>query len=397
MAINLAALKDVKKGLDEKTGSKGFLNTKDLTPDGVLFRLAPPPPILNGIFHFNVHEWWFPVNGKQRRIIDVSAFGKDSVIQAEIDAAYAENDDDINQLLEAINPNSKRKILTMQESAWMSGWQLEYQYSKSDADEITGVTVVDGCGKIFQCGKPTLLSDIIGVITGGPAARRHKGCEDGIADRVKGSNILLSKEGAGLNTKYKAVLDDEYEMDAKWYRNPPNVYETAKAQTALASWQRAAIRNYIYGEPIPTDVQAKEDTRAEKAKALFEAAKAAAPVEAPAAKAKKPAPVDDEEETPAPKPKAKKPAPTEDDEEIAEPTPPAKAPKKSAAPIELDDDDDTPTPPKKNAVKKPAAPVDLDDDDDAPTPVVKKKSPPPPPAPTKKAPQRSILDDIDED
>jgi hypothetical protein len=374
MAINLAALKNVKKGLDEKTGSKGFLNTKDLTPDGIPFRLLPPPAILNEVFHFNVQEWWFAVNGKPTRIIDVSTFGKDSVIQEEIDAAYALEDADVNEVLESLNPNTHKKVLIPQESAWMAGLQLEY--ITDDAGDITAMKVVDDCAKIFQCGKQTLLSDMISVASSRPAISLAKGCADGIADRVKGSNMLLSKEGVKLNTKYKAVWAEQAEMDAKYYRNIPNVYDTAKAQCANASWQKAAIRNFLYGEAIPADVQAKEDARAEKAKALYQAnaANHTTSEDAPKPKAKKPV-ADEEEDEVVPVKKTKKPAPVEEEE------------------------DDEPVPVKKAAPKKQL--VLEDEDDDAPAPVVKKKSPPPPPAaaPKKSAPakSRSVLDDLDDD
>lgn len=417
--MNIAALKDVKKGLDEKTGSKGFLNTKDLTPDGVLFRLLPPPAIMNGIPHLPVFEWWFPVNGKQTRVIDVCTFkdvdghNKPSVIEAEIEEAYGFEDADVNEVLEALNPNTRRKILTKQESAWMAGLQLEYQYGK-DGDEVTGVTVVDGVAKVFQCGKPTLLSDIIGIITSPQAARRCKGLEDGIADRVKGSNFLLCKEGKGLLTKYKAVLDDEFEMDSKWFRNVPNVYETAKAQCANASWQRAAIRNYLYGEAIPADVQAKEDARIEKAKAAYTAAQQANAAEAPAAKPKKKAVAEDEDEAPAAKAPKKKAVADEDEDDAPapkksaakkpvadideddEPAPVKKAKKPVAEPEPEEDEDDVP-PAKKAPTKKPAS-IDLEDeDDDAPAPVIKKKSPPPPPAKKAAPVKRTVLDDLDLD
>lgn len=425
--MNLQALKEAGERLKTGGGGKdGFFSTKILTEEGVPIRLLPEPAILNGIFYFEVVKYWMNVNGKRTSVICSSTFGKDSVIQAEIDEAKSSDDD---ELLSIVNDVSVKTGLIRQPEFWMAALQLEYKTSKSG--ELEKIIVVDDRAKVFQCGKQTLLHEMVKVATSRKALAPTKGAVDGIADRVTGSNMLLSKTGKDKLTRYACVLDENCEMDKKYYLNIPNVYEIAKAQCHTMAWQRAAVRNHLYGEPIPAEVQAKEDARYEKAKEALKSLEAAAPApkpkkaavheeeeEAPAPKkkavppppAKKPKAViedddddlEDEEEAPAPKPKKKQVVlDDEDEEEETIVVPASKKAKKSAIIDDEDEEEDAPAP-KKAVAKKKAAPIeddddDLEDEDDAPAPVVKKKSATPA-APAKKAaaPKRSILDDVDD-
>lgn len=377
--MDINALKRAKEKIDSKTGSEGFLNQKSITAETVV-RLLPPSPLLEGMFHMEVIKWW--IGGKS--IICASTFGKKSVIEEELLAAKQSEDEDIQAL--ANNTDSKTGVSKKVEF-WMALLQLEYQLNKKE--EIVGVNVVDDQAKILQCGS-TLLSSMIKVATSRKAITAAQGSEDGIADRENGSNIILSKQGTKLNTKYDAALDESMEMPAKYYIDIPDAYNICKDQMKTASYQRAFIRQYLYGEPIPAEVEQKEKDRVEALKASRQSAAAA-----PVAKKKKAAPVaeeEDEDETPAPKKKAAAPAPTtkkkkdilldDDDDEDAPPAKPA-AKKKAAAIVEDEDEDEDLPPVKKKKLGKPAIADDDDEDEEPPVKPAKKKA--------------AIVDDDDED
>lgn len=407
--MDLQALKAAQERLKAGGGdaSEGFMKTKELTAEGIPFRLLPEPTVLGGIFYFPVIKYWLMVNGKRASLICSSTFGKKSVIQEEIDAARELDDEDVNAILD--NPDTLTNI-KCEEEMWMAGLKLEYKLDKGG--NIVSVKVVDNVAKIFQCAKATLVSEMVKVATSAKALRLSKGAPDGIADRVNGSNLLLCRTGVKKLTRYTAVLDEQMEMEEKWYADIPNVYETAKNQMKTMAYQRAAIRNCLYGEEIPKEVQAKEDARATAAKEAYKTLKAAAEASVPKKKAK---PVTDDEEEEAPTPKKKALRVMDEDDEDETPAPKKKAnvapmPKKKATPIEDDDDDtdedDAPPPAKKGATKKAASIVD-EDDDDAPIPVKKaakkqaavvdEEDEDEPPVPVKKAKKPALTDDDEED
>ncbi len=409
--MNIAALNEHQKKLAEAGGSEGFLSTKDIGPDGLIVRLMPDPPQLEGLFYFPVVKYWMMVNGKVSSVICCSTFpGKDgkpkpSVIQAEIDEAMASEDEDVQATLHTVNPKTGMQILKMEEEFWMEVLQVEYKLDANN--EIESIIIVGNRVKTFQTSKITLIREMAKHITSRVAVSNSKKALDGPLDRVNGSNLLLTKTGTAKETRYFAALEACGEMPKKFYTNIPNVYEIVQEQMKNPSWQRAAIRNFLYGEAIPADVQAKEDARAAKVKAEGEAKRNEVPK-------KKVAGEEAEEEAPAPKPKkaatpVKKAAPVEEPdedyleaEEVEEeetPPPTKKAATKKPALLDDDDDLDAPTPVKKSAPKK-AAVIEEDDEleeEEAPKP--KKKSPPPPPTPAKKAaaPKRSILDELEDE
>jgi len=394
--MDLNALKKKQQQLDSRSGSDGFLSRKDLTADGMVVRLVPPSPQLDGMFHLEVKKYWFPTpDGKKQGIICVSTFGKDSVIEEELAMANESEDEELLELVQEVK---------LQSENWMGVLQLVYKKDRND--NVIGVEVVDGHGKILQVPN-TCLNAIIKLATNKMALKEptKHGSTDGIADREYGSNMLLSKTGKALSTKYDAALDEQMEIEEKYYRDLPDVYTVAKNQMKSVSMQRALIREYLYGEAIPKAVKAKEDARVEALKASRPSTVKKKPTaasdddddedEAPAPKkkaAKKPVEEDeDEDDEPAPvKKKSKKPV-DEDDEDEAPPFKPV-GKKKAAILLDADDDDDDYEVP---ATKKGKKQLEEDDDDDEPIPAKKKATPP---APAKKAaPKKKTIVDEDDD
>ncbi len=441
--MDINALKRTKEKLDEKTGSDGFFNQKNIGTETVV-RLLPPSPQLEGLFHMEVKKYW--IAGKS--YICQSTFGKKSIFQEELDKAKASEDDDLIAL--ATNTDNKTGVSAKTEF-WMTLLHIEYKLNKNE--QITGYTVIDDKAKVMQCGSQ-LLSSMIKVATSRKAITAAQGAEDGIADRENGSNMILSKAGKALNTKYDAALDESMEIDSKYYLDIPDVFAIARAQMKNGSYQRAIIRQYLYGEDIPKEVQAKEDARMAEVKEAYK--QKAAPIkkktvadddDEPVVKKKKVA-ADDDDDVPAKKKKVvaddddvpvkkKKVVADDDDEPIVkkkkvvtddDDDPPVKKKKVVAdddddPPVKkkkvVDDDDDDAPVAKKKAITSDQKKKILTSDDDDDEPVVKKKKvvddddddPPAkktakkkvvdddddPPAKKTAGKKKNILDDVDDD
>ena len=153
--------------------------------------------------------------------------------------------------------------------------------------------------KVLSCGSQ-LMKAINRVVT---ARTFQNGTEDGIMDRVKGYNIVITKTGTGLDTEYGAMgWNAPLEMDEKYYTEKaiPNVIELTEKKIKSDDHLRSVIRNYFYGEEIVADsngvsdeedgVEAKPQTVAPPpAKPAAKAAGTGRPSAAAAAKAEPPA------------------------------------------------------------------------------------------------------------
>lgn len=361
MALKIDALKEandkIKEG-GEKTPL--FVRQKDLT-EATPFRLSPSLPSMNGMPYLRVVQWWFE---NKKAVISLETFGKACPIQEEIDEAVNGQDADTAAL--AGNENRIKKS----ESYWFPGWLLKY---KMDGNDVVGIGVVDKGPKILQAG-PQLTGHINDILISRIALKIKS--EDNIADRELGYNIMLTKRKTGSGTRdveYKAALDEQWEVPVKYFQDAIDPYEVAKAMCPNKSYQRALIRELLYGEEIPSEVVKKEEDRKEQVKEAF---KEKQHEKEAAAGPKKPSKVSTDEDA-------------EDDEEKPKKSAPAKSSKKPPVdddeddendlPFDKDDDEeDKPKVTKKSATKtatKKAAPVDEDDEEEKPKKEVAKKKP----------------------
>lgn len=361
--LNMQALKDLDKELSKKgEGSKLFVQQKDLT-DETLVRFMPASPKLNGVFYFEVIRWW--ING--RPFISYATFGKRDVVQEEYDEALASEDADLLEILNDVDAKGNPKIKKEVEF-WMPTMFLKYTVKK---DELVKVDVIDNMVKIFIFTK-MLLKDINKNCVLNRMAQNKT--EDGLMDRVNGFNCALSKTKTGtgkFKTSYSAQIAEQWEMPSVYYNHVPDVHEVAKNQLSSSKYLRAVIREYLYGEEIPVEVEEAEEQRKEDAKLKYKEIMHSLTIPADISGTKKRAASDD------------------DDEESAAPARRKVLPKTSS-----DDDDAADTKPVR---KKPAA-TDEDEDelpfeDEAPA----KKAPVRTVANTKATKpnsQRRIMDDI---
>lgn len=310
MALDIKKLREMQKGIKNKAGQgEGlFLYANKITEEGIDFRILPPTPEMNGIFFVEEVGWW--INGTFVVVND-----DNDIIEDEIMAARESKDRELIALLDKKKNNMP--LIKKETRYYVAGLLLNTKY---EDDELVSCDVDEY--KVLIA-KPSLLTEINATVTSRKYQNKTK---DGIADREKGYNITLMKEGAGLNTKYRAEgWMEPMEIDEKWYKDPkkPDILKLHKKSIKSDEYQSSVIRNYLYGEEILDD--AKDGQDEDEAPEVRKATKKTVIEEAE---------YTDEEETPVRKTMNKL--------------------KSAKAPVEEVDDDVEEVPVRKTAPKKPA-------------------------------------------
>lgn len=334
MGLDISKLRDLQKNIKKKAGQGDgvFLYSNKLTPEGTDIRLLPPLPNMNGIYFLEQTGWW--ING-----VFVIVDEDNDPIDQEIEEARASKDKSLIALLD--KKKDKMNLIKKETRYLLSILVLNVTYNKYDEPER--VEVDDA--KILIC-KPTLLTEINTLVT---SRHYQNGTKNGIADRVKGWNITLSKEGQGLDTKYRAIgWTTQMEMEEKYYEEDkiPDIIKVHRKAMKSIEYQRSVIRNYLYGEDILDDETEDDDTP-----------------QAPVKKASKP----------------KRSIVEDEDDDDYVPQKPVKKAKKSIA----DDEDEDDVPPKKTLKRRRVEEDDEEEEDERP--VKKAKS------------TRSVIDDAADD
>ncbi|MCB9047643.1 MAG: hypothetical protein H6550_16030 [Chitinophagales bacterium] len=307
--IDMSLLAESEKQLDkERGGNSNFLRQKEI--DGsMIFRFAPPPLSLNGLPWLVVTRYWI----KKTPIISLHTFDKPCVIEQELTEAVQSGD------AKAARIAHDDKIIRKESILWMGGVVM--------AEQADGTLVPTDDAKILEFNSVGLRKDISSII--GSRWGRN-GTELGIFDTVEGVNVELlrktSKRADGKDqVEYSANVIDKSAVDESVFNSLPDLYELAKLFTPCADYQRAFIREVLYGEEIPAAVIEKENQFKAKKQAAVKERQAAKQAETPApAPAKATAnrassaaddfedndelPFDMEDEAPAPPPAKKAPA-----------------------------------------------------------------------------------------
>lgn len=268
MGLDIQKLKKLQSDINSKSGAgddKLFLYSNKLTEEDNV-RLLPPPPEANGVYYEEQEVWW--INGKM--YVSNSTFGGRDIISEEIEAAKATKDKD---LLALINAKKADVPVVKKETRYLLPiLHLECLYNRND--ELQSMTVIDDMAKVLVA-KPSLLREINTIVTSRPYQNKT---EDGIADRAKGFNMILSKKGKGLSTEYSAMgWTSPTEMDAKYYEKIPNVKALTEKVRKEDAYLQSVIRNYLYGEAIIEDIY-KDASKEQDAAPAQKAVVAPAPV-----------------------------------------------------------------------------------------------------------------------
>lgn len=352
MALDISKLANLGKSLS--SGNNMFMKPKDIGEETIV-RVLPPLPALNGLFALTVERWW--VNKKP--YICPSTFGGTPIFQEELDEAMSSDDPDV------VAAAQDKRSITKKTEYWIPLLHLELQGTGRNAEYI----VKGEAPRVLTVG-PQLYGKMIKLATN---RRYQNDSDDGITDRVEGYNIALSREGSGLNTDYDAVIAEQMEMPAKYYRNIPDVHAMAEKMVSSEKYLRAVIREYLYGEPIPARLQDQEDKRREENKNATapgarrstkdddELIESAAP-----ARRKRPAPADEDEDTPTRK---RRPAARGEDDDEGEALEKALSGKRNATrEDEEPEEDDAPSghKPRRVPARKSAPAKQAEEDDNSP-------------------------------
>jgi len=238
MGLNMKKLREMQKEIKTKSEGGGnlFLYSSQL-PEELDVRILPPKANMNGIYFIEEEGWW--VNGKFI-LVD-----KNDVIKAEVEKAKKSGVEDLIALIGKKNngiPAVKRQVRYL-----IPILTLNTEYDE-DTDEMENCEVES---QNVLVAKPTLMREINRVVTARPFQNKT---EFGIADRKQGYNIIIGKQGKGLDTQYTAMgWNEPSEIEAKWYEELPDILEIHKKSLKSEEHCRSVIRNYLYGDEIIED------------------------------------------------------------------------------------------------------------------------------------------------
>lgn len=282
--FNPKALADYTKQIKDKAkgGETRVFSQRDLQEDTpVDIRLLKPRPNQGGEWKYFVETTTYWINNKP---FMVNTFqGKPDVIAEEVEEARLLGDPTVDELLDSDDYRVK------------ADFYMPMRLVEVTLDDETGEASsikVNPKKDIFCC--TASLADQINDIVCNPKyiAGRNG---NGVFDPEKGNSITISKTGQKLNTKYKAMLGDQFAMPEAYAdaEKTPDVMAHLKKYAKSDEYLRCAIRNYLYGEDMPEKDEWKDeqsdDTAQEQApakKVATPATKKAAPqTSKPAAKA----------------------------------------------------------------------------------------------------------------
>ena len=258
MGLNVSKLKELQKGLTERAsggGDKLFLQSNKIGEETNV-RLLPPLPRMNGIYYVDQEGWW--INGKYYLSNSTPMLKGKDVIQQEVDDAKALKDKDLDALISA--KKDGKPLLKKEYRSLMPLLLLDVKYDEDD--QVESVIVVDDKAKVLVA-KPSLMREINRVVTSRPVQNKT---EDGIMDREKGHNMILSRTGTGLDTTYNATHSFICEMPEDYYKDIPDVMKLTEDMAKSDTYLRGVIRNYLYGEEMPADEKKEAEKKDEAPK-----------------------------------------------------------------------------------------------------------------------------------
>jgi chemotaxis protein histidine kinase CheA len=231
----------------ESNSDSDFLYTKEITEEGIDIRIMPPSPRMAGVPCVKVVRYWI----NKKPYICPSTFGRPSVIKEEIEEAKNDGDPELLDLCEDKN------MLDTKTEYW---WAVLHLDAYKDGEQREKPIIIGDKVKIFPTG-PMIKTALLKVIL---SKHAQNGTKDGIADRVKGFNVTVSKSGKGKNTEYAAEKWPNAQIMPKHlYENIPDVVKVIEDSIKSDEYLRSVIRNYLYGEEILDEEKAK--TKAKKA------------------------------------------------------------------------------------------------------------------------------------
>lgn len=246
--LNIGALKKMQERLNERGGSDGFLYQNKLEAENDI-RLMPPLPHQNGIYNQEQIVWWI----NEKPYISHATFDEKCVIDEEVQAAKKEAKQYEDKELQALIDDEKK--LSRKTRFIMPILHLKCDFDNSNV--CKKISVIGDKPKVLVAG-PVLMKAINRLVT---SRNFQNGTPFGIMDIEKGTNLLVGKTGKGLNTEYSAeAWQQTWDMVdfEKLYDDTPDVIKITKDELKPNDYLRKIIRNYLYGEAMPKEEEAKE-------------------------------------------------------------------------------------------------------------------------------------------
>jgi len=234
MGLNLDALKGMQQEMDKGSTDGKYFQQKEIGAETDI-RIMPPTEEMGGVFFQKKIVYW--INGKP--YISPETFGEECPIALEVEEARKQNDPQLNKLLDS-------KLFTKKTSYVYPMLLLDNVVLDKDG-KLKSYTIKDNRVKVGECGNQ-LIRAIIDISVKRPY---QNGTENGFLDRELGFNLMLSKTGKDLNTKYSADAHRfPHEMDEKWYKDVPNVVEEVRNGIYPNDYLQSVIGNFLYGEEL---------------------------------------------------------------------------------------------------------------------------------------------------
>lgn len=248
MAINFGLVKKQQEEIKNEGGSGSdlFFYPKNLTEETNVRFCQHLPDALNGNYLIKQHIWW--IGGKPYQTN--SSVGLVDVIQEEIDAIMASDDEDAKAIITAKRHfdggGSVRKV-RKESRVLIPMFILDVSYKDGYVDEIK---VQDGKCKVLVCDKYT-LTERINALFCNPQTAMAK-LEQGFLDPKEGLNTILSKVGKGKKTEYGATSwTMSTAIEDKYLETIVDVHRIVHVVMKRSDENlRSIIRNLVFGEEI---------------------------------------------------------------------------------------------------------------------------------------------------
>lgn len=305
--LNYGQLNDFQKDLNKRTEfDKNLIYGKDIS-EATDVRLLPPadPENAGGVYFLEVTQHFI----NKKPYISPKTFGGACPIQEEIELAkaHAEQTGE-RELLDIVE--GKTQFYRESTTFWLPLLLLNCEFDSQN--QPTSITVVDDKAKVLVA-PMTLFRAINAVVAGRPGV--IPGTQWGVMDQAQGKNIILSRTGSGIDTKYGAQLwPNSTSMADKYYAEKaiPNVSDLVSKMLMPDDYLRGVIRNLLWMEQMPEKPvrERGEAPQAGARTAPATPARATAPTRtAPAAAPQRTAPAASPQRTAAPPSRGAAPAP----------------------------------------------------------------------------------------
>lgn len=276
--LDVKKLKAVQERMVESTSGGGVSYlTQSKLGEATDIRVFPPLPSLGGLYFKEVNVFWI----NKKKYISRSTYGEHCVLQEEYDLAKArvekleaegKPDRGLKKLVESEDFKSKK-------SFYIPVIHLKCEFNEDNELESMDIEASNGkkVGKVLECGSQIVMS--INRIATNP--RMANKTEAGIFDLEKGRNLIITKEGSGIDTKYGAqyweptdILNDPLFKEALKTENVPDVDKIVRSGIKSDAYLRSVARNYFYGEAmLSEDAEDKPASNASNGTAEKEPAK----------------------------------------------------------------------------------------------------------------------------